>query len=512
MTRTTAVTLMLLGAVAASAAERVEKKSEDVAMFGNTPARNMVSAESGLPVRWDPATGENVKWRAKLGSQTYAGPVIAGGKVFVGTNNQALYDKELAGDRGNVMVFQAADGKLLWQSAHAKLGAGRVNDWPMQGVCSTPFVEGDRVYYVSNRAEVVCADTEGFRDGANDGPHVAETQTGEIDADFVWIYDMIGELDVFPHNLAAGSPLVVGDLLFTVTGNGVDETHTNIPSPLSPSFIALDKNTGKLVWENALPGESILHGTWSNPAYAVVQGRAQAVFAGGDGWLYAFEPRTGKLLWKFNLNPKGTQWALGGAGTKNYVIATPVVWEDRVYIGVGQDPEHGEAPGNFWAVDATKSGDVTETAAVWHVGGEEFHRTLSTASIHDGLLYIADLSGFVHCFDARTGKRQWKHDTLAAIWGSTFVADGKVYIGDEDGDVAVLRAGRKLGLLAEVNLGNAVYTTPAAKDGVLYVVSRQEVFALANGIPAKPAEPKPAPAAGHGASGGGTAAGKAPTE
>ena len=151
------------------------------------------------------------------------------------------------------MAFRASDGEFLWQATHDKLPAGRVNDWPLQGICSTPYVEGDRVYYVSNRGEVVAADPDGFRDGKNDGVQ-DETLKTEIDADILWRYDMIKELDVFPHNLAAGSPLVVGDIVFVVTGNGVDEGHINIPSPLAPSFIAVNKNTGKLVWENALPG------------------------------------------------------------------------------------------------------------------------------------------------------------------------------------------------------------------------------------------------------------------
>jgi outer membrane protein assembly factor BamB len=471
--------LAFVGAIT-FAADDVER-----AMFGNSLARNMVSDEEGLPTQWDPATGLNVKWVAELGSQTYAGPVVAGGKVFVGTNNQREYNPKLKGDRGNVMAFDAANGKLLWQSAHPKLGAGRVNDWPLQGVCSTPFVEGDRVYYVSNRAEVVCADTEGFRDGDNDGPYTDEKEKSEIDEDVIWKFDMIGELDVFPHNLAAGSPLIAGDILFTITGHGVDEGHINIPSPLGPSFIALNKKSGKLVWESALPGEDVLHGSWSNPSYAVINAKPQVLFPGGDGWLYAFEPRTGKLIWKFNLNPAGSKWELGGRGTKNNVISTPVVHADKVYIGVGQDPEHGEGPGNLWAIDGTKTGDVTDTAVIWHVGGENFHRTMSSVSIRDGLLYVADLSGFVYCLDANTGQQHWKYDAFAAIWGSTFLADGKVYIGDEDGDIAVLKAGKKMELLHEVNMGAAVYTTPVAKDGVIYVASRTKLFALADGIPAK---------------------------
>jgi outer membrane protein assembly factor BamB len=494
-----ALTLLLGVAMTPAAADKAT-----VNMYGNTPGRNMVSDEEGLPSKWDLKTGLNVKWSAELGSQAYAGPIISGGKVFVGTNNEHGYNPKLKGDRGNVMAFDLDSGDFLWQSAHPKLPAGRVNDWPLQGVCSTPAIEGDRLYYVSNRAEVICADTEGFRDGENDGPYTDEHEmvregeklvklpkTSELDEDVIWKFDMIGELDAFPHNLAAGSPLLVGDLLFMVTGQGVDEGHINIPVPDAPSFVALNKKTGKLVWENAMPGNNVLHGSWSNPAYGVIKGKAQVIFPGGDGWLYSFEPKSGKLIWKFDMNPKDSKWELGGRGTRNNVISTPVVYDDKVFIGVGQDPEHGEGPGNLWAIDASQTGDVTGKAAVWHRGGEDFHRTMSTAAIADGLMYIADLSGFVYCLDVKTGQEYWKYDAFAAIWGSAFAADGKVYIGDEDGDVAVLKQGKKLELLHETNLGASVYTTPVAHDGVLYIVTRRKLFAIADGIaPKAPEAPK----------------------
>lgn len=473
------VAIAALGTVAVGSAE-------DVGMFGGTPSRNMVSEETGLPDSWDAKTGKNIKWRQPLGSQSYGGPVIAGDKIYVGTNNEGRRAPAIEGDKGVVMAFQAADGKFLWQSVHDKLPDGRVHDWPLQGICSGPYVEGDRLYYVSNRAQVVAADTEGFRDGTNDGPYQDEQRTGELDGDIIWTLDMIGELDVFPHNLAAGNPVIAGNLLFTVTGNGVDEGHINIPAPFAPSFIAIDKNSGKLAWESALPGDEILHGQWSNPAYGEIGGKAQIVFPGGDGWLYSLDPKTGELIWKFDTNPKDSVWELGGAGTRNNLISTPVIWQDKVIIGVGQDPEHGEGQGNLWAIDATGSGDITETGAVWHLGGEDFHRTISTAAIKDGLLYIADLSGFLYCLDAKTGEHYWTYDAFAAVWGSAFVVDGKVYLGDEDGDVAVLTAGKKLEVLNEINMGSAIYTTPIAKDGVLYIASRNTLFAIAEGAQLEP--------------------------
>ena len=163
-----------------------------------------------------------------------------------------------------------------------------------------------------------------------------------------------------------------------------------------------------------------------------------------------------------------------------------MIFDDRVYIGVGQDPEHGEGVGNLWSFDASMSGDVTDKAVLWHRGGEEFRRTISTVAIKDGIAYIADLSGFLYALDAKTGQLFWKHDMLAAVWGSAFVADGKVYLGDEDGGVTVLKAGKTKEVVAEMNMGNAVYTTPFAKDGVLYILSRNHLFALKEGATSKP--------------------------
>ena len=118
-----------------------------------------------------------------------------------------------------------------------------------------------------------------------------------------------------------------GDLLFIVTGNGVDEGHINIPAPDAPSFLAVNKTTGKIAWQSDAPGPSILHGQWSNAAYGVVDGQLRSVFPGGDGWLYAFEPETGKELWKFDCNPKDSIWELGGMGTRNSLISTPVIYQ-----------------------------------------------------------------------------------------------------------------------------------------------------------------------------------------
>ncbi len=471
-----------------TAAEAIAVPKDRGTFLGNYNRNNVRPAEKGLPVTFNPATGENVLWSQPVGSQSYGGPVLAAGKVLVGTNNEGRRNPKLGDDRGVVMAFGAADGTFLWQMTHEKLPETKLHDWPLQGVCSTPAIEGNRAYYVSNRAQVVAVDLEGFRDGENDGPYKGEKDSSEIDGDVVWVYDMMAELDVFPHNLAASSPLVVGDLIYVTTGNGVDEGHANVPSPLAPSFIALNKKTGELVWEDASPSAHILHGTWSNASYGVVKGRQQLILPGGNGWLYSVNPLTGEHLWQFDANPKDSFWRLGGSGTRNNLIASGVFAGDLVYIAVGQDPEHGEAPGHLYAIDAGGSGDVTKSGLVWHRGGQDFNRTISSVVVQDGIAYAADLSGFLYALDAKTGELYWKYDNFAAIWGSPFFADGKVYLGDEDGDVAVLKAGKKFELLGESNMGSSVYTTVNAADGVLYVLSRNRLFALKQGAKSAPVQ------------------------
>jgi outer membrane protein assembly factor BamB len=106
-------------------------------------------------------------------------------------------------------------------------------------------------------------------------------------------------------------------------------------------------------------------------------------------------------------------------------------------------------------------------------------------AIKQGLLFVADFSGLFHCLDVKTGQPLWTHDMLAASWGSPLLADGKVYIGDEDGDISVFDLSREKNLLGEVNMGNSVYSTPIAIGDTLYIANKSHLFAIRQG--AKPA-------------------------
>jgi outer membrane protein assembly factor BamB len=433
-------------------------------MWGGTPDRNMVSSQHVL-TNWDVKTGKNVKWVSQLGSQSYGNPVVAGGQVYVGTNNELVRDPKEPGDRGVLMAFRESDGQYLWQQANPKLASGRANDWPFQGICSSPLVEGDKLYYVTNRCEIMCLDTKG------DGTH----------AKVNWKYDMMEEVGSQPHNMSNSSPVTYGDLLFVSTSNGQDESHVHIPSPNAPSIIAVNKKTGKLVWEENSVHDKILHGQWSSPAVGKVGDVVQVAIGQGDGYVRGYEATTGKKLWEFDMNPKDSVWPK----TRNEVISTPVIYENKVYIANGQDPEHGEGVGHLYAIDATKRGDITTTGKIWQF--DNIRRSVSTGAIKDGLLYYSDFSGFLHCLDVATGKELWQHDMLAAVWGSPMIIGDYVYLGDEDGDIAVLKAGKTKNVVGEYNMGSSVYSTPVPANGVLYIANRNQLFALKEGAMTKPA-------------------------
>ncbi len=441
-------------------------------MLGGSSDRSMVSATGDLPAQWDVRSGKNIRWVAALGSQTYSSPVIAGGKVFIGTNNDNPRDPDQSADMGVLMVFRESDGEFLWQAVTPKLATGGAQDWPGVGICSTPLVVGDRVYLINNRNELVALDTEGFLDEEDDGPCSNETPNAGS-ADHVWTLDLIGELGVYPHNASNSSPALLGDTLFLGTSNGRSEDHSSVPAPHAPSLVAVNRHSGKVMWADGSPGDGILNGQWTSPTVARIGGVDQVVIGQGDGWVRAFEAHTGQKLWEFDTNPKHAVYP----ETRNSILAVPGVWDNKVYVANGQDPENGEGEGRLYCIDATKRGDITARGLLWQYS--DIRRSISSPVIHEGLVYYPDFSGFLHCLDARTGKPYWVHDTFAAVWGSPVIADGKLYLGDEDGDVVVLRPGKKEAVLAENHLGTSIYSMPSPANRALFIATRDRLFALA---------------------------------
>ena len=515
---------------------------DDWTQWGGSDGRNMVSNAKGLPDTFvpgkkrpsgggiDPPTTENVRWAARLGLFAYGNPTVARGKVFVGTDDGLLplIDDRFRRTRGGmVQCLEEATGKLLWKLVtpkREKLPKDAHFGHQFLGTCSSPTVDGDRVYVVTSACELVCLDVNGQADG-NDGPFQDEgrymvppdkppVELNSTDADIIWIYDMIDEAGVVPHDAAACSALVHGDVVYVGTSNGLDEPHLKMPAPLAPSLIALNKHTGKLL---ATDGEKIgtrmFHAQWASPSLGKVAGRTLIFFGGGDGVCYAFEALTEKpsepieleTVWSYDCNPPEYRLRDGkpipyydGDRRKrrgnnddglyvgpSQIIATPVFHNNRVYVAIGQDPAHGRGKGLLHCIDATGTGDVTGSAKVWSYDGLD--RSLSNVTIADGLAYCPDVAGRLHCLDADTGRCYWVHETKAETWGTPLVADGKVYLGNQR-DFYIFAAGREAKLLGKIHLGSSIYSSAIVANRVLYVTSQKYLWAVAETQSTKQAE------------------------
>jgi len=507
----------------------------DWPQWGGRDCRNMASDEKGLPDSFAPgekktggggidlATTRNVKWIARLGSAAYGNPIVAGGRVYVGTDNFTLAeDGRFKRTRGGLIkCFDQTTGTLLWQLATPeRANVSKETHFSQQhlGTCSSATVEGDRVYVLTSAAEVVCLDVHGQANG-NDGPFVDEGQymagrgkppaaLRPTDADIIWRYDLIDDLRVCPHDAASCSILIHGDLLYTSTSNGVDEPHAAVVNPKAPAFIALDKHSGRLAaYEDAQLSSRLYHAQWCSPSLGEVNGKKLIFLGGGDGVCYAFEaldkaaekPVPLKKVWSYDCNPphykyrdgKPIPYYAGDKRKKNspnkndgaYVgpsqlIATPVFHNNRIYIALGQDPAHGRGRGMMHCIDATKTGDITKTGCVWTFDGLD--RTLATAVVADGLVYIPDVAGRLFCLDADTGRQYWVLQTKAETWGGPLVADGKLYWGNQK-EFFILASGKELKTLCRLRLGSPVYSTPIVADGVVYVASQQYLWAIKKG-------------------------------
>jgi len=498
----------------------------DQPQWGQPNSRNMVSDEKGLPDGFDPGTrnqqtgqielpgGSNVRWVARLGNQSYGSPIVAGGRVFVGTNNDAPRDPAIQGDRGVLMCFDEKTGRFLWQLVVPKLDEIKWADWQYIGLTSPPTVEGDLAYLVSNRCEALCLDMRGA---------------------VKWRFDMPAELGVRPHNGSNCSILIRGNLLYVCTSNGCDWTHNQVANPKAPSVVVLDKRTGKLVARDDFGiGADIIHGQWSSLALGAVTGglsqsssatgglsrfsghRGEAVvgengtvplssanrtllfFGAGNGWMYAFEaldPTSGGLsqfssdengtvplllknVWRFNGHPLAqTQDNVPLEhchDTHSYeVTAMSVFYQQRVYVTFTQEPYHNMMQGRLTCLDATKTGNVTRSGC----------EKMGTGSVPTRINPVETPSAEVPVpiLSQPRSAIRWSYDKIGASVSTVAIADGLVYAAGFDGRLHCLDA--ETGECYWVHeAGKPIWGSPLVADGKVYLgTGAQVLWVLAAG-------------------------------
>ena len=255
-------------------------RAADWPSWGGQSSFNRVSEiEKGLP-EWyalgdgdaHPEALKNIKWFAKLGDFTGGSPVVSQGRVFIGAKD---------GSKDILLCFDEQTGRELGRFI-CRRPAHQAEHW---GVCSTPTVEGDRLYLVTPFGEALCVNLASWLASP------AEASADESDRHIVWKYDMVEKLRVEQDHAASCSPLVIGDFVYVCTGNGRFKTTKRPYYPLTPSLVVFRKQTGQLVArDDEQIGERLWRGQWSSPSAGKINGQTQILFATGDGLCYGFEP------------------------------------------------------------------------------------------------------------------------------------------------------------------------------------------------------------------------------
>lgn len=380
-----------------------------------------ISEERNLPTNW--SADKNIRWKVDLPGPGNSTPIVWGDRIFL---TQALD----GGKRRALIAFHRADGKKLWQQEVPC--DVKETTHPQNPPCSaSPVTDGQAVYaHFASGGTLAC----------------------DLDGKKLWHRDFGPVL----HKWGNGSsPVLYKDLVIVFQGPG------------EPTFLtALDKHTGKTIWkvdEKAI--NSPIFGCWSTPVLVRAGQRDELILplpgdrVGGDGEFKAYDPATGKELWRCK-----------GLGTEIY--AMPVVSPTGDLV-VGISGHNGPLMG----VRTGGSGDVTQTHRAWRQA-EKNPQRVGSAVMHDGRLYIANAPGTVDCLDAKTGETIWKERLGGTLWGSMFLADGKLYVTNLEGQTFVLAAGSKFQLLGRNEIKEATYAALAASNGVLFLRTYKHLYCI----------------------------------
>jgi outer membrane protein assembly factor BamB len=413
------------------------------------PEQNGVSREANLPDDWSLEPRKNVAWVAETGGRST--PIVLNGRVFLNcrTKDDINDPDELIHSQDQVICWDAETGEELWRDKfnvfQTDIPAPRVGWASMCGDKETGYV------YLHSVSGI-------FRCYDPDGKVVWEHSLGE---DFGKISGYGGRTQ---------TPIIDEDRVivsFMATNWGA----TKGPAPLH-YYYAFDKKTGELQWVTA-PGGKPKDTNYSVPIVSVIEGQRMLIGGNCDGHVYAMNARTGKPIWSFRMSKRGLN-------------TSPVVEGNLVFISHGEDNIDSPEFGRVQCIDATGTGDVTETHGVWRVDGIKAGYTGLLAN--EGILYVVADLGNMYAFDTKTGARLWEKDLGTVGKGSPIWADGKIYASEVNGHLWILKPSREsCETLSEVTLSGAagngadeIYSSPAIANGKVYLVTRDRTICIAD--------------------------------
>jgi outer membrane protein assembly factor BamB len=429
------------------------------------------------------ARAGTVRWTQGGFWQAMCDPVVANGLLWIGTANPIVGIKE---DAGVLACFDAKTGELLYQHISQKIGIAS-QDWPITGNTSSPFILGNRLWFCTNRLEVICLNIQ---------PLVERTgePTMEWTVDFKTRYKMV-PTDVHLGNRASRCSIVgVEGRIFVNTTNSFSYDRRPTINPDAPSLVCLDQKTGETVWTDHSPGGDIARNQHCNPVIFQQDANNYVAIGQGDGFVRAFACETGKVKWKFDLNTTEERNEKNAFRKRRLLTESPVFDGERLYFAIGDDREASFERGGIYCIDPSGSGDISAECRIdgnsmanpnskllWkhtQLNGEQIHTSIAGLCVTASLLFSADIDGIVKCFDKQSGKLHWKHEMQATAIGTPLVVGDSVYVTDEDGDVEVLSASAEYHFIASMNLFDPIESSPIYADETLFFVTRRSVFAV----------------------------------
>jgi outer membrane protein assembly factor BamB len=431
-----------LGALAVACAITVTSASDWPEWRG--PSRDGRSAETNLPSAWSPK-GDNLAWRIPIGSRS--APVAFGNRIYI--NSPTPGDPTATQER--LIAIDAETGKVVWERRFSLF----LSDVPQHRASwASPAVDPEtgNVYLFTVAAQLVCVSPDGK---------------------VLWDRSLTEEYGaVTTHGGRTTSPIIEGDKLVL---NALVLAWGDLNRP-GNRYFAFDKKTGQTIWISS-PQSRHYDTNYSTPIVTAIDGTRALVVGGTDGVYHALKLNTGEKIWSIEVS-------------KRAILNSPLVRDNVAYITHGEENIDTTEMGLIAAVDATRTGVLAADAFKWRTRG--FLPTFASPVMDNERLYTMDNSAIIGAFDLKTGAKVWEKTLGTLQKGSPVLADGKLYVGTENGKFYILRpSAAGVEVLDEDVLGSpqspeVIVASPIVADGRVYVTSMDAMYAIGKRVPRKP--------------------------